>query len=282
MCKRLLLSLLVLVLISGSVHAAVMTWTGTISNDWTDGQNWNGSAAPPVAGDFLDIRSDGFVTFFPVVSTGQTASGGTIRMNPGFGTQTPSITLNGGTLNVSDIRAGDAGSGGADIIMNSGVANVSGFTAVGSDTPGQLFMNGGTFNAGTLGLPNWFGATGSSTGNAFVDGGNLNTNGILIDFLGNSPTSGIDFTKDLAAGGGLVTDTQDLTDPVDWTNWQDQINLWIGTGIISTSTGGTVQASFSSAGSVRTTLISSVAVPEPMTMTMALFAVGGLMLRRRR
>ena len=185
-------------------------------------------------------------------------------------------------MDVSDIRAGDAGSGGADVIMNDGVANVATLTAVGKDTPGRLFMNGGTYNAGTLGLPNWFEGTGSGTGNAFVDGGNLNTNGILIDFLGNSPTSGIDFTKDLAVGGGLLTDTQDLADPADWTNWQGQVASWISGGQISTSTGGTVQASFSSVGNIRTSEIFSVAIPEPMTMTMALFAVGSLMLRRRR
>lgn len=261
MCKKMLLAIGVLALVSSTAHAAVMTWTGTISNDWTDGQNWNGAAAPPVAGDFLDIRSDGFVASMPVLAAGQQGFGDTIRMNPGFGTQTPSITINGGTLAVSSsIRIGDAGSGGATFVMNSGVTNVGQLTAVGKDTPGQLLMNGGTLNAGILGLPNWFEGSGTGAGNAFIDGGNLNTTGIIIDSQGNSPTSGIAFTKDLAGGGGLLTDTQVLG-ATDWTNWQAQVQSWIGGGRITTATGGTVQANFSSVGTTRTTEIFSAPGP---------------------
>ncbi len=251
----------------------VRTWTGTVSNDWSNGQNWNGGIAPDSA-DHADIRSDGFVTFFPDIPTGATVEAKSIRMNPGNGTQTTPITIAGGTLNVQEsLDIGDLGTGGADVIMNSGVVNVglsgtNAWTAVGGKGgTGQLFVNGGTFNAGILGVPKWFDGI-ATMGNVFIDGGNLNTSQILIEFAAEDQGlgSGIQFTKDLAVGGGKITDTQDIVDPVEWLNWQGQVDQWIDAGIISTSTGGTVLMVGSSVGTIRTLEIFSVpAIPGDFT-----------------
>ena len=271
MCKKLLILFLVLA-IAGSASAASMYWLGANSSDWTDAGNWGGTGFPPTSADWVDVRSDAWYGNYPEVSTGQSVVAGTIRMNPGYGPETPTITVNGGTLTTAaEIYIGSSG-GPAEFIMNDGTVNVGSYTPVGNaGGTGRLYVNGGTFNAGFLGTPNWYDG-GVGTGEVYIDGGNLNTLGFLVGVGGS-----MEFTKDLIDGGGLLTDTQDI-DEIDWVIFQTDVLGYVGSGLISSSAGGGIQVDFSSVGTVRTTEIYS--VPEPMTM--ALLGVGSLMLRRRR
>jgi len=278
MCKKLLMLLMLFVALTfvSSASAANMYWIG-YDTDWLTASNWGGTGACPTYNDWVDIRSDSWVANYPVITTGQTALAGTIRMNPGYGPQVASITVSGGTLNIyKELYIGDSG-GPADFIINSGTVNigVSGtnvYTAVGSNGgTGRLYINGGTFNAGTLGLPKWWGP--ASTGNAYIDGGHLNTNGIMMGGAGNA----IEFTKNLADSGGLLTDVQDMND-TDFAAWQTTVAGWVSSGQIFSSAG-EIQVDYSSVGETRTTAIYSV-IPEPMTV--ALLGIGGLLLRRRR
>ncbi len=270
-CKKLLLSLLVLAFVTNTAAALSTFWNGAADTDWTNSGNWDSSLVP-ISTDWADVRNGNWVLNFPVITAAQTIEVNNIRLGPNFGgtPQTATITMDGGTLNIrNEIYIGETAGIAADFVMNSGTVNVgtaaNNWTLLGSvGGAGRLLMNGGTFNAGILGLPKWWETPG--TGNAIIDGGNLNTSGIIIDLAGGSPTSGIDFTKDFAAGGGKITDTQDLADPVDWLNWQGQVDLWIDAGIISSSTGGTVLMVASSVGTIRTLEIFSVAaVPGDFT-----------------
>ena len=135
---------LLAVFCSDSAFSASMYWLGANGSDWTDPCNWGGTGAAPTSADWVDVRSDTWYGNFPEVSTGQSVVAGQIRMNPGYGPETPTITMNGGTLTTSgEIYVGNVG-GPAEFIMNSGTVNVGFFTAVGNaGGTGRLYMNGG-------------------------------------------------------------------------------------------------------------------------------------------
>jgi hypothetical protein len=269
MIKKLVMLVLMLALVGSA--SAYDYWTGGVDSDWTNDGNWG--TEQPDGTDWIDVRSDTLGTgAYPIITVGQSVTSLTIRLNPGYGAITPSITNNGGTLdNLGEMYVGSSG-GPAEFIQNSGTTNIGTFTAVGNGGgAGGLYINGGTFNAGFLGMPNWYDGS-TSIGSTYIDGGNVNTLGFLVGVGGN-----IDFTKDLVDGGGLLTDIQDLDD-MGWSDWQTAVLDYVGTGLISSSAGGGIQVDFSSVDTIRTTEIYS--VPEPMTM--ALLGVGSLLLRRRR
>jgi hypothetical protein len=281
MCKKLIVLFLMLAFVGSA--SAVNYWGGAVDSNWFNSSNWLSSAIPTSA-DWTDFRSDNWqagVGAQPVITAGQTAVTAQIRMNPGYGAAIlPTITVSGGTLNAyKELYIGDAG-GNAQFILNSGLVNIgyggsNGWTFVGGNVGnGKLYINGGTFNAGILGVPKWYGGT-TGTGHVYIDGGLLNTAGILID--DSVSANVIEFTKNLADGGGKIVDIQDINDAL-WTDWQAQVADWVSNGQISTSASA-IQADFSSNGTIRTTEIYSV-VPEPMSV--ALLGVGGLLLRRKR
>jgi hypothetical protein len=271
MSKKIVVSLFLLVFAANV--AAYDYWVGT-STDWTDPANWG--TAVPDSTDWLDFRSDAWVAYYPVITAGQTATSAEIRMNPGYGAQIPSITVDGGTLNAhKQIYLSNVG-GDGDLIINSGEVNVgitaNPWVAVGCEgSNGRVFMNGGTFNSGLLGLSQWFGTAG--TGQAFISGGVINTTGIIV---GSDLANYFEFSKNLADGGGKIVDVMDMND-VDFDSWKTTVADWITDGQI-TSTVGTIQVDYSSVGETRTTEIYS--IPEPMSI--ALLGSGGLLLRRRK
>ena len=191
-----------------TAYGANMYWIGYTSN-WTEANNWGGytPAQVPGAGDWVDIRHDAWVANFPVITTGQTAVSGEIRMNPGYGAaRTVSITVNGGTLNANrQLYIGDLG-GDADFILNSGTVNVgltmNPWTFIGGGSGiGRLYINGGTFNAGFLFSPNPAGS--GAIGIVHLDGGTMYITGLTLATGGT-----IDITK------GTLVITGDAVDKV--------------------------------------------------------------------
>jgi hypothetical protein len=274
MSKKIVVSLFLLFFAS-NVALAADYWIGG-TTDWTAGSNW-GAGSQPTSTTFVDIRHDAWVANFPVIASGQTATSGEIRMNPGYGAaRTVSITVDGGTLNAhKQIYVSNVG-GDGDLIINSGEVNVgitaNPWVAVGCEgSNGRVFMNGCTFNSGLLGLSQWFGTAG--TGQAFISGGVINTTGIIV---GSDLANYFEFSKNLADGGGKIVDVMDMDD-VDFDSWKTTVADWITDGQI-TSTVGTIQVDYSSVGETRTTEIYS--IPEPMSI--ALLGSGGLLLRRRK
>ena len=291
MCKKLLMLLMLFVSLTfvSSASAANMYWIGYDTN-WLDATNWGGTGACPTYNDWVDIRRDSWVANFPVITTGQTALAGTIRINPGYGgARTAKITVDGGDLNVAQsIYVGWDTTNGADLILNSGsittgIGGTNNFTMVGSNGGyGELHVNGGTLNTGVLGVPKWWETPGA--GNVYIDGGLISTVGWLDPDVEDwyhglvlGATGTVEFTKNLADDGGKIRYVADLSE-ADWDAWQTQLNGWVSSGQIFSSAG-EIQVDYSSAGDTRTTEIYSV-IPEPMTV--ALLGIGGLLLRRRR
>ena len=268
---RKLIIILLLLAFANTASALNIYWLGANSSDWHDPGNWGGTTVGPTSADWVDVRSDTWYGNWPTLSSG-TGAAGTIRMNPGYGPELVLLTVNGGALTVqSAIYVGNSG-GDAQLTLSSG-SITSPLTMVGAYTGnGTLNVSGGTLNAGALGLPMWWGPT-TGTGQLTIDGGLINTSYIGMGGAGNS----IEFTKNLADGGGKIVDTQDMND-IDWANWQTTINGLVSGNQIFTSASA-IQVDYSSNGETRTTEIYSV-IPEPMTI--ALLGLGGLLLRRKR
>ena len=189
-----LASVVLMVVLSGSASAANVYWIG-VTSDWNSQSNWGGTDALPTTDDWVDIRHDSWIANFPVITTGQTAFAGDIRMNAGYGDplRTVELTISGGELTVdSTIYIGNAG-GDADVILNSGTIT-SNITVVGSDIGnGELHINGGTFNVGTLGAPQWW-STSTGTGQIHLDGGIIYADELVLG------TGGIEGWIDITDG----------------------------------------------------------------------------------
>lgn len=145
-----------------SVRAATLTWSNTGTGDWFTASNWGGTL--PAAGDTANIRNGGTAT----ISSGATPSLGYI--NAGFNAgESGSITLSGGTLNVTNLAVGRTGTG--TITIGAGAAVNSDYPTLGVNAGGVGTVNVyGTLNktgATTLG---YVGKSGTGTVNVYSGG----------------------------------------------------------------------------------------------------------------
>jgi hypothetical protein len=275
-----LISFLLVVALAGQVSAAVLDWRGGTDSDWLNAANWvTGASGVPTSGDWADIRSAAWVPNQPIITAGQTAVCGNLRINAYGAGALSTVTVDGGTLDIyKEAYIGNAGTG--ELILNSGevsvgVGGTNAWTFAGVDASfGVIRLNDGIFNAGILGIPRWYGAP-SAGGHVYIDGGQLNFDGIIF-------TDGVDgqieFTSNLADGGGMMVSVADMND-VDFSNWQDTIQNWLDTDRIVASAS-YVQVDYESVGDLRTTTIYS--VPEPTTIALLGLGASQLIRRRRR
>ena len=276
---RLVFLIFILFVISGDLFAAADWRAGGGDPNWFNGANWvggTGAGGIPSASDWADVRSATWVPYQPVIAGGA-AVALNVRINAYVVLPNATLTVNSGSLTVGEaIYIGHYNLGkNGEFIINGGTVTVGTYTAVGqANGNGSIYMNGGTLNAGILGLPQWWGTTGVGTGHVYIDGGVINSIGLIMGGTGNV----IEFTKNFADGGGMFNNVQDMNN-VEFDNWQAAIQNWVTANQIITSAGNKVQVDYSSVGDIRTTSIYSV-VPEPMTM--ALLGAGGLFIRRRR
>jgi hypothetical protein len=219
----LLTSFIVVLGLVGSAAAADKTWTGAVSTDWFDANNWEPVGVPErgwdeYTGDIVHIN--GTATNFPVINTtdpcatckqlllGSVADsedayltiedGGelTVRSyDPNAGNQTivlgqkngthGIINMTGGTINMApfDVEAGVSGEQ-----MEIGGRYSSG--------DGTFNMTGGQFNNGKINLTG-YGGTGT---------GVLNLDGGIIDCNGYSMSGSMFGTLNIYDGGMFITD----------------------------------------------------------------------------
>jgi len=193
---------------TSTVYGASMYWVGG-TTDWSTQANWGGSPALPTYSDWVDIRHDAWVANYPVIGTGDTARAGSIRMNPGYGVaRKVTLTVEGtGNLQLNDnLYIGNVG-GEADVTMNGGsvvvgLAAGANYTCVGGSVAGsygQLFMNGGTFDAATLSIPqSWSQTAPVPGGKVWIAGGELITRNIVF-------TDGVAGTIDITNGALVIS-----------------------------------------------------------------------------
>jgi autotransporter-associated beta strand protein len=196
---------------STSAFAADVVWNGSVSNDWTVGDNWTPAHTPDrTAGEHAIINN---LTNHPVL----TASG--------FGATTPQdIFIGVGTGNsgrLDQIEGSVANAGGNWIFVGveggTGRLDITGSSSF--DDTGRMWVGGshnggggtGTFNVNTTGIVNTNDlALGSSGGLGVMnfDGGTLNTNG--WNFIGKREAEdGGDGTLNVT--GGILTNNGSRT-----------------------------------------------------------------------
>jgi hypothetical protein len=275
-----LISFLLVAALAGHVSAAVLDWRGGADSDWLNAANWvTGASGVPTSDDWADIRSAAWVPNQPIITAGQTAVCGNLRVNSYGAGPLSTVTVDGGTLDIyKEAYIGNSGTG--ELILNSGEVSVgvsgeNAWTLVGVDAAfGRIRLNDGVFNAGILGIPRWWGSP-SAGGEVLIDGGVLNFDGIIFT---DGVAGEIEFTKNLADGGGMMVGVADMND-VAFGEWQDTVQNWLDTDRIVTSAS-YIQVDYQSVGEARTTTIYS--IPEPATIALLGLGASRLVRRRRR
>src|SRR6266851_4246728 len=201
--KRIVLSAVMLLLGSGLVRGANFTWTGTVSADWFNTNNWT-PVGVPASGDTINFNTGTINLTAPVTINGQfNWSGGTLSGSP------LTIATNG----VLSLSGSDAKTL-ANLLTNAGTATWAGSGAIivyndnGAPYRGGIYnLAGGLFdiqndqgiycacygyeifsNAGTVRKS---AGTGSSTINvAFTNDGTVDVESGIVNFSTFSQTSG--------------------------------------------------------------------------------------------
>ncbi len=280
--------------VASAAHTSVYSeWRGTVSSDWNTAGNWSNSTVP-IAYDSPGVLSDSFskagfrgidtpvpntVPASPVIGVGTTVStdqmviGGGNTVNHGGG----DLTIGGGTVNVSEFvnignaRTSDTQYDYGTLTVNSGTLNLGamvtteGRLIVGLSGTGYIIQNGGVINLKTLLIIAQNAANAPNTSKGFVNlfGGIFNA-GTDLTMGGTSANSKITITD-----GRLVFNTINST-------LDGKLTTWILSGqIVTTKPGGSIVVSTDDLAG--TTAV--YATPEPATI--ALFGLGGFLLRKR-
>lgn len=253
-----LVAVMSLVCMTNISSASWLWWTNGASNQqWTDTGNWT---QYPTSGD--DVVVGTWDTTGPILSAGQTGYANWMHLTDTTATGSK-VTINGGTLNVSDhLFLGQWSTGGKGTLeIDSGIVNTT-LLMCGGDTSGTvacqgvLQMNGGQINISWLlaVAGGYSGTNGAGVGHLQLDGGVVNVTG----------------------GGGLVMSNNGS---IDITNGSIILNGEI-TNIANygnvTAFGGNGSFVYNYAGG-RTTI--SAVIPEPATLF--LIGLGTLVLRRK-
>jgi hypothetical protein len=201
--------------------ASASTWTGTTSQDWNDGTNWN---ANPPTGDFI-VNNTASPGLFPIIAANSAFTPVDLRVGtvPGVIGRIDHVAgLNGtgngnwfflGYLGANAIYnlANTAGTGGTytGFATGSGSLNVGGTAQNGNLLAGLDNGTVSTVNVNTTGTLAaggiFLGAAGASNGNMNVDAGTVNVTGELqvgANFFGQGAGTNNNYRQ---SGGNVTT-----------------------------------------------------------------------------
>lgn len=225
-------SLLGRVLLAGlalapAAHAAVIDFSATAGsgNNWTNGANWLGGAAPAndLTTDIARFNQTSYVNQ-PSVSTTARSVGG-IVVGDGL-TATAAVTISGTSLTLGssgiDVKAASGAvtfstttlSLGANQVWNNSssnlltVGNVDGAFSIEKTGSGTIILTGGAYSGGftlTAGNLRLNGNSAAGTGTLALNGGILSTSGSSARTLTNSVTIGGDVQLGATGISGLAT-----------------------------------------------------------------------------
>ncbi len=183
---------LILLILSSSVQAATVRWTGGgDDNLWDNPANWSGNQVPTSADEvFVDVPA-AIAPNGPVIQDGIAAEVFGLACEVAG---QPTITMTGGTLDVADwVWWGDGPDSHGLFYLSGGTITTGGEFELGwGGGEGTMFMTGGTINAKELVVP-----TGSArAGQLYLHGGVVN---VGSDGLEMTDTGLIDI------GAGIMT-----------------------------------------------------------------------------
>ncbi|WP_246801211.1 autotransporter domain-containing protein [Bradyrhizobium genosp. L] len=182
-----------------SAHATDGTWTGTSSNDWTDGTNWSSTPTVP----------DGTATFTNNGAPTNVDSNGAVNVGTVVFTPAPA-NAPAYTINTNDFF----------IVNGVGVSNNSTNTQTFNINSGMVFSNASSASAGTNGVTYNVngGAALSFTGTSTAGTATINSTIGDIEFYNNSTAGSatiatglvMNFNDASSAGSSLITNTGTL------------------------------------------------------------------------
>ena len=219
MCKKIVYIVLFIMMLSSVGYAADVHWTNAGGDKlWSNRANWEFNKVPTTADNvFVDVPP-AKAPNGPIIQDGIDAKISGLSCEVAG---EPSMTMTGGTLEISDyIWWGDGRNCHGTFHMSGGTITVSNEFELGWDGgTGTWFMTGGTISCGELIIPTGSGAAGE----LYLHGGTIN---VGSDGLEMSPTGMIDVGDGtLILEGDLTAQINDLIDA-------GQITFYSGGGLV--------------------------------------------------
>jgi hypothetical protein len=215
-----------------TTFAANKSWTGSVSTSWAEAGNWNPSGVPADADDIIIPSS---CTYYPIILNNRKAKSitintggsitfqsGTFTVNGGGVSNSGSMLISGGTLDIQNATGNLINSG--SLTISSGQLKVGNtFT---NNAGYNFYVSGGTITANITN----YGTVTSSSGSSLLNGIIANQSGSTVNINGGN----LEVTKEPSTNAGTIS----VSSGTLFFNGKDLNNLSGGT---ITQTGGSIE-----------------------------------------